>query len=257
MNRRSFLKSANLAGLAIALPSSTFARPNQRNRLPQAVPESENHPAERTIAHSPSTKFLVTASRQGQVPHHRHALPSLREERSRDHRLAQEHGRMQCRKNHDPHHDDGKGVRRYLCEIFEVSRALRSLVRPRSHWLQQARIRPRRRQRNSSAAAKRALADIGEIHDKGQGLRSGKSSAPECTRRCARGCDLGKGRRTSHAGQPACRRSHLDVSAHGQAQRRPDERLRMAPRQPAEHRQAFRHGRILERTAAATAIRHS
>ena len=73
---------------------------------------------------------------------------------------------------------------------------------------------------------------VGEIHDKGSGLVSGKSKAPGMHPDDPRmDALLGEMRRTWHADQPACRRADLDVPENGQDQRRPDERLQLATRQ--------------------------
>jgi uncharacterized protein len=78
--------------------------------------------------------------------------------------------------------------------------------------------------------------------------RSGHAS------RCsAHGRGLGKGGRTANADQPSRGRPDLDVSTHGRAQRRPDERRRVASRQSARHRQASRHDR---HSRAHTLARH-
>ena len=85
---------------------------------------------------------------------------------------------------------------------------------------------------------------VGEIHDKGDGLASGKSKAPGIHPDDTRMDALWeKMRRTWHAYQPPCRRPHLDVPEDGQDERRPHERLPLATRQKAEHREPVRHDR--------------
>ena len=51
-------------------------------------------------------------------------------------------------------------------------------MRPGFHWPQQARIRSRAQSKEFERCREKGARGIGEIHDKGQGLRSGKSSAP-------------------------------------------------------------------------------
>ncbi len=70
---------------------------------------------------------------------------------------------------------------------------------------------------------------VGEIHDKGQGLRSGKSKAPGMHPDDPRmDVSVGQMWRAGNAYQSARGRSDLDVSEDGPPQRRTDERVRVA-----------------------------
>lgn len=88
-NRRSFLKLVNLAGLAAGLPS-----PSAFGATAEDVHAAQHADAPQTKkAASPETLLLKDyrvafdlqdsryRDREGEVPHHRHALASLRQDR--------------------------------------------------------------------------------------------------------------------------------------------------------------------------------
>ena len=112
MNRRSFLKSANVAATRHSLfPMSTFAEAEKKSA--PATSPNPNTILLKDYRPRSIYKVPVTHIEKAKYPDHRHALAPLRQDRRRTRRLAQDHGRRQRRKNHDPHHDDRQRIRRH------------------------------------------------------------------------------------------------------------------------------------------------
>ena len=176
MNRRAFLKSANLAGLAIALPSSTFAA-EEKKAIPANTSSNPNTILLKDYRPRSIYKVPVTHIEKAKFPiidMHSHPYPKTEAEISNWLKNMDE---VNVEKTMVLTMTAGKefdGIcakySRYP-DRFEVWCGLdfsghNTPGFPDSAVLELARCH--------DAGAK----GIGEIHDKGQGLRSGKSTAP-------------------------------------------------------------------------------
>jgi predicted TIM-barrel fold metal-dependent hydrolase len=176
MNRRSFLKSANAAGLAIALPSSTFAAADEKKPATNAAPNPK------TLLlkdYRPQSIFKVPVSHIARAKYpvidmHSHPYPKNEAEittwlKNMDECNIQK--TMVLTMNTGKGFDDIYAKYSKYPERFEVWCGL-DLTGYNKPGFGPAAVKELERCRQKGARG------IGEIHDKGQGLRSGKSSAP-------------------------------------------------------------------------------
>ena len=177
MNRRSFLKSANLAGLAIALPSSSF--PADKT---QATPAKSLGPNPKTILlkdYRPRSiyKVPVTDIAKAKYPiidMHSHPYPKNEAEigtwiKNMDECNVEKTIILTMTTGKE--FDDIYAKYSKYPERFEVWCGL-DFTGYNQPGFGPAAVKEIERCREKGARG------IGEIHDKGQGLRSGKSSAP-------------------------------------------------------------------------------
>lgn len=175
MNRRSFLKSANVAGLAIALPSSAFA-------ADQKKPATAASPNPKTILlkdYRPQSIFKVPVSHIARAKYpiidmHSHPYPKNEAEittwlKNMDECNIQK--TMILTMTTGKEFDDIYAKYSKYPERFEVWCGL-DFSGYNKPGFGPAAVKELERCRHQGARG------IGEIHDKGQGLRSGKSSAP-------------------------------------------------------------------------------
>jgi len=176
MNRRSFLKSANAAGLAIALPSSTFGAADQKKPATAAAPNPK------TILlkdYRPQSIFKVPVSHIARAKYpiidmHSHPYPKNEAEittwlKNMDECNIQK--TMILTMTTGKEFDDIYAKYSKYPERFEVWCGL-NFTGHNQPGFGPAAVKELERCRQKGARG------IGEIHDKGQGLRSGKSSAP-------------------------------------------------------------------------------
>ena len=176
MNRRSFLKSANLAGLAIALPSSTFAAQEKKAASPASSPNPK------TILlkdYRPQSIYKIPVSHIARAKYpiidmHSHPFPKTEAEittwlKNMDECNVEK--TMILTMATGKEFDDIYAKYSKYPERFEVWCGLDFSGYNKSGF-GSAAVKELERCRQKGARG------IGEIHDKGQGLRSGKSSAP-------------------------------------------------------------------------------
>ncbi|MGC2474989.1 MAG: amidohydrolase family protein [Candidatus Sulfotelmatobacter sp.] len=183
MNRRSFLKSANAAGLALALPASTFAA-QEKDRH-----EKEKKTTPTTAAPSPNTILLkdyrpvsihkvpVTHVDKAKFPiidMHSHPYPKTDTEITTWLKNMDE---VNVEKTMILTMTTGKAFDDFYAKYskypdrFEVWCGL-DFTGYKTAAFPDSAVKELERGKEKGAKG------IGEIHDKGQGLRSGKSSAP-------------------------------------------------------------------------------
>jgi uncharacterized protein len=176
MNRRSFLKSANLAGLAIALPSSALAE-EQKKTIAAHVPSSPNTILLKDYRPQSIYKVPVTRIEKAKFPiidMHSHPYPKTEAEITTWLKNMDE---VNVEKTMILTMTTGKefdGIYEKYSKYpdrFEVWCGLDFSGREKPGFPESA---ARELERCHDKGAK----GIGEIHDKGQGLRSGKSTAP-------------------------------------------------------------------------------
>lgn len=177
MNRRSFLKSANAAGLALALPTSTFAAEEKK-----PTPPSASAPNPKTILlkdYRPQSIFKVPVTQINKakfpiIDMHSHPYPKSEAEIATWLKNMDE---VNVEKTLILTMTTGKefdGINAQYSKYpdrFEVWCGLNFTGYKTPAFTTTA---VKELQRCHDAGAK----GVGEIHDKGQGLRSGKSTAP-------------------------------------------------------------------------------
>jgi len=176
MNRRAFLKSANLAGLAIAIPSATFAA-DEKKAIPANASSNPNTILLKDYRPQSIYKIPVTRIEKAKFPiidMHSHPYPKTETE------IATWLKNM-----------DEVGVEKTMILTMSTGREFDAIHAKYSKYPDRFEVwcgldfsghdKPgfpddavREIVRCHDAGAK----GIGEIHDKGQGLRSGKSTAP-------------------------------------------------------------------------------
>ena len=175
MNRRSFLKSANVAGLAIALPSSTFAAADEKKPAPNAAPNPK------TLLlkdYRPQSIFKIPVSHIARAKYpiidmHSHPYPKNEAEITTWLKNMDEcniEKTMILTMTTGKEFDDIYAKYSKYPERFEVWCGL-DFTGHNKPGFGPAAVKELERCRQKGARG------IGEIHDKGQGLRSGKSSA--------------------------------------------------------------------------------
>ena len=175
MNRRSFLKSANVAGLAIALPSSTFAAEEKK----AATAAAPNPKALLLKDYRPQSIFKVPVSHIARAKYpiidmHSHPYPKNEAEittwlKNMDECNVEK--TIVLTMTTGKEFDDIYAKYSKYPERFEVWCGL-DFTGHNQPGFGPAAVQELERCRQKGARG------IGEIHDKGQGLRSGKSSAP-------------------------------------------------------------------------------
>lgn len=176
MNRRSFLKSANAAGLALALPTSTFAA-------------EEKKPAPTTAAPNPNTILL-----KDYRPHSLHKVPVTQIAKAKfpiidmhSHPYAKSESEIQTwLKNMDE-----VGVEKTLILTMITGKPFDAINAKYSKYPDRFEVWcgldftgynkstfPASAVQELTRCHDAGAKGIGEIHDKGQGLRSEKSTAP-------------------------------------------------------------------------------
>ena len=176
MNRHSFLKSANAAALALGIPTAAFAAEEKKKTTTTAPPNPKTLLLKDYRPHS-IYKVPVTQIDKAKFPiidMHSHPYAKTPPE---IYHLAQDHGRSQRREDNDPHHGTGKEFDEIHAKYsqypdrFELWCGL-DLSGYKTPGFATAVVKELVRCHDKGANG------IGEIHDKGQGLRSGKSPAP-------------------------------------------------------------------------------
>jgi predicted TIM-barrel fold metal-dependent hydrolase len=176
MNRRSFLKSANLAGLAIALPSSALAE-EQKKTIAANVSSSPNSILLKDYRPQSIYKVPVTRVEKAKFPiidMHSHPYPKTEAEITTWLKNMDE---VNVEKTMILTMTTGKefdGIYEKYSKYpdrFEVWCGLDFSGREKPGF-------PERAARELERCHDKGAKGIGEIHDKGQGLRSGKSTAP-------------------------------------------------------------------------------
>ena len=178
MNRRSFLKSANVAGLALAMPSSTFAA------------EDKKSTASQTTAPNPKTILLKDFR-----PRSIYKIPVTQIAKAR-YPVIDMHSHPYAKTDAEIttwlKNMDEVGVEKTIILTMTTGKEFDAISAKYSKYPQRFELwcgldftgynQPtfpsgalKELQRCKDAGAQ----GIGEIHDKGQGLRSGKSSAPK------------------------------------------------------------------------------
>ena len=176
MNRRAFLKSANLAGMAIALPSSVFAAQEKtavsaaRSSNPNAILLKDYRP--RSLYKVPVTK--IEKAKFPIIDMHSHPYPKTEAEittwlKNMDESNVEK--TMILTMTTGKEFDEIYTKYSKYPERFEVWCGLDFSEQKKSEFPDSA-VKELERCRDKGAKG------IGEIHDKGQGLRSGKSTAP-------------------------------------------------------------------------------
>jgi uncharacterized protein len=176
MNRRSFLKSANLAGLAIALPPSTFAT-EEKKALPANTSPNPNTILLKDYRPRSIHKVPVTQIEKAKFPiidMHSHPYPKTEAEITnwlKNMDEANVEKTMVLTMSAGKEFDGIYAKYSKYPDRFEVWCGLDFSGHDQPRFPDNA---VRELIRCHDAGAK----GIGEIHDKGQGLRSGKSTAP-------------------------------------------------------------------------------
>jgi uncharacterized protein len=176
MNRRSFLKSANLAGLAIALPPSTFAT-EEKKALPDNTSPNPNTILLKDYRPRSIHRIPVTQIEKAKFPiidMHSHPYPKTEAEITtwlKNMDEANVEKTMVLTMSAGKEFDGIYAKYSKYPDRFEVWCGLDFSGHDQPRFPDNA---VRELIRCHDAGAK----GIGEIHDKGQGLRSGKSTAP-------------------------------------------------------------------------------
>jgi len=175
MNRRSFLKSANLAGLAMALPSSPFA-------------EGQNQAAP---AHTTNPKTLLLKDYR---PRSLYNIPVTHVQKAK-HPIIDMHSHPEAKTDAEINtwlkNMDEVGVEKSIVLTMTTGRAFDEINRNYSRHADRFEVWcgldftgynqpsfPSKAVEELTHCHDAGAKGIGEIHDKGQGLRSGKSTAP-------------------------------------------------------------------------------
>jgi predicted TIM-barrel fold metal-dependent hydrolase len=176
MNRRAFLKSANLAGVAIALPSSMFAT-QEKTAVPAATSSNPNTILLKDYRPRSIYKVPVSQIEMAKFPiidMHSHPYPKTEPEittwlKNMDESNVEK--TMILTMTTGKEFDEIYGKYSKYPERFEVWCGLDFSGHKKPDFPDSA-VSELERCRDRGAKG------IGEIHDKGQGLRSGKSTAP-------------------------------------------------------------------------------
>ena len=178
MNRRSFLKSANAAGLALALPSTTFAE------------EKKSPPADATVAATNPKAILLKDYRPRSI----HKVPVTHIDKAKFPILdmhSHPEAKTDAQINTWIKNMDEVGVEKSIVLTMSTGKPFDEIYAKYSKYPDRFEVwcgldftghntssfpdsAVKELTRCHDAGAK----GIGEIHDKGQGLRSGKSTAP-------------------------------------------------------------------------------
>ena len=174
MNRRSFLKSANAAGLALALPSAAFAAETKKTASPEPTPKTillkDYRP--QSIYKVPVTQ--IDKAKFPIIDMHSHPYPKNEAEISI---WLKNMDAVNVEKTMVLTMTTGKefeGIYAKYAKYADRFEVWCGLDLSGHKTPQFAEIAVKELERCHNAGAK----GIGEIHDKGQGLRSGKSTAP-------------------------------------------------------------------------------
>lgn len=176
MNRRAFLKSANLAGLAIALPSSALAA-EEKKATPANASSNPNNILLKDYRPRSIYKVPVTHIEKAKYPiidMHSHPYPKTEAEiaawlKNMDDSNVEK--TMILTMTTGKEFDDIYAKYAKYPERFEVWCGL-DFSGSKKPGFPDGAVKELERCRDKGAKG------IGEIHDKGQGLRSGKSTAP-------------------------------------------------------------------------------
>jgi len=176
MNRRAFLKSANLAGLAIALPSAAFAA-EEKKAIPANASSNPNTILLKDYRPRSIYKVPVTHIEKAKYPiidMHSHPYPKTEAEiaawlKNMDDSNVEK--TMILTMTTGKEFDDIYAKYAKYPERFEVWCGL-DFSGNKKPGFPDGAVKELERCRDKGAKG------IGEIHDKGQGLRSGKSTAP-------------------------------------------------------------------------------
>jgi uncharacterized protein len=182
MNRRSFLKSANAAGLALALPTSTFAAEDKTLTPKKPAPPSISTPNPKTILlkdYRPQSIFKVPVTQIDKakfpiIDMHSHPYPKTEAEiatwlKNMDEVNVEK--TLILTMTTDKEFDAINAQYSKYPDRFEVWCGL-NFTGYKTPAFTETAVKELERCRDKGAKG------IGEIHDKGQGLRSGKSTAP-------------------------------------------------------------------------------
>ena len=177
MNRRSFLKSANVAGLALAIPSSSFAA--QEKKLPASQTAAPNPKTILLKDYRPRSIYKVPVTQIAKAKYpiidmHSHPYPKSEAEittwlKNMDECNVEK--TMILTMTTGKEFDANYAKYSKYPERFEVWCGL-DFSGYNKPGFGPAAVKELERCREKGARG------IGEIHDKGQGLRSGKSNAP-------------------------------------------------------------------------------
>jgi len=176
MNRRSFLKSANLAGLAITLPSSAFAE-EQKNAIPAHPSSNPNTILLKDYRPRSIYRVAVTHVERAKFPiidMHSHPYPKTEAEITtwlKNMDAANVEKTMILTMTSGKEFDGIYARYSKYPDRFEVWCGLDFGSHDKPGFPESA-VQELERCHDKGAKG------IGEIHDKGQGLRSGKSTAP-------------------------------------------------------------------------------
>jgi predicted TIM-barrel fold metal-dependent hydrolase len=178
MNRRSFLKSANVAGLALAMPSSTFAAETKQSTASQTTAPNPKSILLKDFRPRSIYKIPVTQIAKAKYPiidMHSHPYAKTDAEISTWLKNMDEVGvekTMILTMTTGKEFDAISAKYSKYPERFELWCGLDFTAYNQPSF---PSLAVKELQRCKDAGAQ----GIGEIHDKGQGLRSGKSSAPK------------------------------------------------------------------------------
>jgi predicted TIM-barrel fold metal-dependent hydrolase len=178
MNRRSFLKSANVAGLALAMPSSTFAAEDKKATASQTTAPNPKSILLKDFRPRSIYKIPVTQIAKAKYPiidMHSHPYAKTDAEISTWLKNMDEVGvekTMILTMTTGKEFDAISAKYSKYPERFELWCGLDFTAYNQPGFPSRA-VQELQRCKDAGAQG------IGEIHDKGQGLRSGKSSAPK------------------------------------------------------------------------------
>jgi predicted TIM-barrel fold metal-dependent hydrolase len=178
MNRRAFLKSANAAGLALALPSSTFA-------------EEKKSTSENVTAAAPSPKAILLKDYR---PHSIHKVPVTHVDKAKF-PIIDMHSHPEAKTDAQINtwikNMDEVGVEKSIVLTMTTGKAFDEIYAKYSKYPDRFEVWcgldftgyktsafPDSAVKELSRCHDQGAKGVGEIHDKGQGLRSGKSTAP-------------------------------------------------------------------------------
>ena len=180
MNRRSFLKSANAAGLALAIPSAAFAAEETKSAVSRTAPAAAPNPKtillkdyrpvsiyKVPVTHVDKAKFPI-------IDMHSHPEP-----------------KTDAEINTWIKNMDAVGVERSMVLTMSTGKAFDDVYARYSKYPDRFEVWcgldftgyktsafPDSAVKELERCKEKGAKGIGEIHDKGQGLRSGKSTAP-------------------------------------------------------------------------------
>jgi len=178
MNRRSFLKSANAAGLALALPSSTFA-------------EEKKSTSENVTAAAPNPNTILLKDYR---PRSIHKVPVTHVDKAKF-PIIDMHSHPEAKTDDQINtwikNMDEVGVEKSIVLTMTTGKAFDEIYAKYSKYPDRFEVWcgldftgyrtsafPDSAVKELSRCHDQGAKGVGEIHDKGQGLRSGKSTAP-------------------------------------------------------------------------------